>query len=81
MIKTERGDQFERLSLPQALTWIATNGELAEGAEFDLSVCERAWQALASLLERWSRFLRQPAKVGSSMLRMTHHEDAETVCG
>jgi hypothetical protein len=38
------------LSLPQALTWIATNGELAEGAEFDLSVCERAWQALASLL-------------------------------
>jgi hypothetical protein len=31
--------------------------------------------------KRWSRFLRQPAKVGSSMLRMTHHEDAETVFG
>ena len=29
---------------------------------------------------RWSRFLGQPAKVGSSM-RMTHHEDAETVFG
>jgi hypothetical protein len=29
---------------------------------------------------RWSHFLGQPAKVGSSM-RMTHHEDAETVFG
>jgi hypothetical protein len=27
---------------------------------------------------RWSHFLGQPAKVGSSM-RMTDHEDAETV--
>jgi hypothetical protein len=30
---------------------------------------------------RWSHFLGQPAKVGSSMLRMTDHEDAETVFG
>jgi hypothetical protein len=30
---------------------------------------------------RWSHFLRQPAKVGSSMLRMNDHEDAETVFG
>jgi len=29
---------------------------------------------------RWSHFLGQPAKVGSSM-RMTHHEDAETFFG
>ena len=28
---------------------------------------------------RWSHFLRQPAKVGSSILRMTDHEDAETI--
>ena len=30
--------------------------------------------------KRWSHFLGQGAKVGSSM-RMTHHEDAETVFG
>jgi hypothetical protein len=29
---------------------------------------------------RWSHFLGQPAKVGSSM-RMIHHEDTETVFG
>ena len=34
-----------------------------------------------TLTLRWSHFLRQPAKVGSSTLRMTHHEDAETVFG
>jgi hypothetical protein len=33
-----------------------------------------------TLCERWSQFLRQPAKVGSSM-RMTDHEDAETIFG
>ena len=31
--------------------------------------------------ERWSRFLRQPAKVDSPMQRTNHHEDAETVFG
>ena len=31
--------------------------------------------------ERWSHFLRQPAKVGSPIQRTTHHEDAETVFG
>ena len=39
---------------------------------------------LASLgngTERWSRFLRQAVKVDSSMKRMIHHEDAETVFG
>jgi tetratricopeptide (TPR) repeat protein len=35
---------------------------------------------LAAVGVRWSHFLGQPAKVGSSM-RMTHHEDAETVFG
>src|SRR6266403_255558 len=29
--------------------------------------------------ERWSHFLRQPAKVDSTMQRTIHHEDAETV--
>ncbi len=29
--------------------------------------------------ERWSHFLRQPAKVDSPMQRTNHHEDAETV--
>jgi hypothetical protein len=33
------------------------------------------------LIERWSHFLTQPAKVGSPMQRTTHHEDAETVFG
>jgi hypothetical protein len=32
-------------------------------------------------LERWSHFLRQPAKVDSPMQRTNHHEDAETVFG
>jgi hypothetical protein len=33
------------------------------------------------LSERWSHFLRQPAKVDSTMQRTIHHEDAETVFG
>jgi hypothetical protein len=33
------------------------------------------------VVERWSHFLRQPAKVGSPIQRTTHHEDAETVFG
>ena len=39
--------------------------------------------ALMSAVEgqRWSHFLRQPAKVDSAMKRMIHHEDAETVFG
>jgi hypothetical protein len=41
----------------------------------------RLIQIKRSLSERWSHFLRQLAKVGSSMLRMTDHEDAETVFG
>jgi hypothetical protein len=31
--------------------------------------------------QRWSHFLRQPAKVDSTMQRTIHHEDAETVFG
>ena len=31
--------------------------------------------------ERWSHFLRQPAKVDLPMQRTIHHEDAETVFG
>jgi len=31
--------------------------------------------------ERWSHFVRQPAKVDSPMQRTIHHEDAETVFG
>jgi len=31
--------------------------------------------------QRWSRFLRQPAKVDSPMQRTNHHEDTETVFG
>jgi DNA-binding MltR family transcriptional regulator len=31
--------------------------------------------------KRWSHFLRQPAKVDSTMQRTIHHEDAETVFG
>jgi len=31
--------------------------------------------------QRWSHFLRQPAKVDSPMQRTDHHEDAETVFG
>ena len=37
--------------------------------------------ALRGAPERWSHFLRQPAKVDSLMQRTTHHEDAETVFG
>jgi hypothetical protein len=33
------------------------------------------------LCERWSHFLRQPAKVDSLMQRTDHHEDAQTVFG
>ena len=33
------------------------------------------------LEERWSHFLRQPAKVDLTMQRTIHHEDAETVFG
>jgi hypothetical protein len=36
---------------------------------------------LAGCVQRWSHFLRQPAKVGSPIQRTTHHEDAETVFG
>src|SRR5260221_11416345 len=32
-------------------------------------------------VQRWSHFLRQPAKVDSTMQRTIHHEDAETVFG
>src|SRR6266446_2253340 len=35
----------------------------------------------ANEAERWSHFLRQPAKVDSTMQRTIHHEDAETVFG
>jgi hypothetical protein len=35
-------------------------------------------EEIANVFLRWSHFLGQPAKVGSSM-RMTDHEDAETV--
>jgi hypothetical protein len=31
--------------------------------------------------QRWSHFLRQPAKVDSLMQRTNHHEDAQTVFG
>jgi hypothetical protein len=31
--------------------------------------------------QRWSRFLRQPAKVDSPMQRTNHHEDAEKIFG
>jgi transposase len=31
--------------------------------------------------QRWSHFLRQPAKVDSPIQRTIHHEDAETVFG
>jgi len=31
--------------------------------------------------QRWSHFLRQPAKVDSMIQRTIHHEDAETVFG
>ena len=31
--------------------------------------------------QRWSHFLRQPAKVDSPMRRTIRHEDAETVFG
>jgi hypothetical protein len=31
--------------------------------------------------QRWSHFLRQPAKVDSLMQRTIHHADAETVFG
>ena len=37
--------------------------------------------SLAASAERWSHFLRQPAKVDSPMQRTDHHEDAETVFG
>jgi hypothetical protein len=33
------------------------------------------------MLERWSYFLTQPAKVDSPMQRMIHDENAETVFG
>lgn len=36
---------------------------------------------LITVPERWSHFVTQPAKVGSPMQRMIHHEDAETVFG
>jgi hypothetical protein len=38
-------------------------------------------QSEPSYKERWSHFLRQPAKVDSSMQRTIHHEDVETVFG
>jgi hypothetical protein len=43
--------------------------------------CERRRTDFSSFMryERWSRFLRQPAKVDSRMQRTIHHEDAETV--
>jgi hypothetical protein len=31
--------------------------------------------------QRWSHFLRQPAKVDSPMKRTIHHEDAKTFFG
>ena len=37
--------------------------------------------AIPAVAERWSHFLRQPAKVDSPMQRTIHHEDAETVFG
>ncbi len=36
---------------------------------------------VAASWKRWSHFLRQPAKVDSTMQRTIHHEDAETVFG
>lgn len=55
---------------------VSFTGYSAVQSAGESSIAERI-----SRLERWSHFLRQPAKVGSSMLRMTHHEDAETVFG
>ena len=37
--------------------------------------------AILGIDVRWSRFLRQPAKMDSPMQRTIHHEDAETVFG
>ena len=70
-------------------------GIRAARAQFDtwLSIARRAeWRSPegvkrshpASILkggQRWSRFLRQAAKVDSAMKRIIHHEDAETVFG
>ena len=46
---------------------------------------DKLWAEVAEFqppsLQRWSRFLRQPAKVDSTTQRMIHHEDPQTVYG
>ena len=45
----------------------------------DKALAAEHWLTQRSRRQRWSRFLRQPAKVDSLMQRTIHHEDAETV--
>ena len=53
----------------------------ARDAEWLVTQIKREQEKWAKAKERWSRFLRQPAKVDSTMQRTIHHEDAETVFG
>ena len=56
-------------------------GRLIAGLAALALVIGAAWLVLEYLVQRWSHFLRQPAKVDSPMQRTDHHEDAETVFG
>jgi hypothetical protein len=47
----------------------------------EVTVRDRSEAASTLQRERWSHFLRQPAKVDSPRKRTNHHEDAETVFG
>jgi hypothetical protein len=60
-------------SLPRPTAWTCTSELKNNGnhGKIDLRV----------VIERWSHFLTQPAKVDSPMQRMIHHENAKTVFG
>jgi hypothetical protein len=47
----------------------------------DGEVGERKSWVLRLSYQRWSHFLRQPAKVDLTMTRTIHHEDTQTVHG
>jgi hypothetical protein len=50
-------------------------------AGLDIETVNYRSSFVKQIAERWSHFLRQPAKVDSLMQRTVHHEDAETVFG
>jgi hypothetical protein len=74
--KTPDGEKVKLSGMISAGKYRDGSSTASSDARVALSPIQAAAQS-----ERWSWFLRQPAKVDSPMQRTNHHEDAEKIFG